>query len=98
MSQGVEWNCGCRGLAERIVSKEVPDTLLDKRLVTLDLPAMIAGSSIEVVRKKLKNVNEVHNAGNVLLFLDELHTIIGAGGAVMRQYIKAASCKKVSCI
>ncbi len=80
---GVGKTAVVEGLAERIVSKEVPDTLLDKRLVTLDLPAMIAGSKYrgEFEESIKKVINEVLNAGNVLLFLDELHTIIGAGGA-----------------
>ena len=80
---GVGKTAVVEGLAERIVSKEVPDTLLDKRLVTLDLPAMIAGSKYrgEFEERIKKVINEVLNAGNVLLFLDELHTIIGAGGA-----------------
>ena len=80
---GVGKTAVVEGLAERIVSKEVPDTLLDKRLVTLDLPAMIAGSKYrgEFEERIKKVINEVLNSGNVLLFLDELHTIIGAGGA-----------------
>ena len=80
---GVGKTAVVEGLAERIVSKEVPDTLFDKRLVTLDLPAMIAGSKYrgEFEERIKKVINEVLNAGNVLLFLDELHTIIGAGGA-----------------
>ena len=80
---GVGKTAVVEGLAERIISKEVPDTLLDKRLVTLDLPAMIAGSKYrgEFEERIKKVINEVLNAGNVLLFLDELHTIIGAGGA-----------------
>ena len=80
---GVGKTAVVEGLAERIVSKEVPDTLLDKRLVTLDLPAMIASSKYrgEFEERIKKVINEVLNAGNVLLFLDELHTIIGAGGA-----------------
>lgn len=80
---GVGKTAVVEGLAERIVSKEVPDTLFDKRLVTLDLPAMIAGSKYrgEFEERIKKVINEVLNAGNVLIFLDELHTIIGAGGA-----------------
>ena len=80
---GVGKTAVVEGLASRIISKEVPDTLLDKRLVTLDLPAMIAGSKYrgEFEERIKKVINEVVNAGNVLLFLDELHTIIGAGGA-----------------
>ena len=80
---GVGKTAVVEGLASRIISKEVPDTLLDKRLVTLDLPAMIAGSKYrgEFEERIKKVINEVVSAGNVLLFLDELHTIIGAGGA-----------------
>lgn len=71
------------GLAERIVAGEVPDTVKDKRVLTLDLSGMVAGSKYrgEFEERIKKVIKEVIEDGNVLLFLDELHTIIGAGGA-----------------
>ncbi len=71
------------GLAERIVSGEVPDTVKNKRVLTLDLSGMVAGSKYrgEFEERIKKVIKEVIEDGNVLLFLDELHTIIGAGGA-----------------
>ncbi|MFI3212028.1 MAG: ATP-dependent Clp protease ATP-binding subunit [Eubacteriales bacterium] len=71
------------GLAQRIVAGEVPDTVKDKRVLTLDLSAMIAGSKYrgEFEERIKKVMKEVIEDGNVLLFLDELHTLIGAGGA-----------------
>ncbi|MCR5520828.1 MAG: ATP-dependent Clp protease ATP-binding subunit [Lachnospiraceae bacterium] len=71
------------GLAQRIVSGDVPDTIKGHRLVTLDLSGMVAGSKYrgEFEERIKRVISEVINAGNVILFLDELHTIIGAGGA-----------------
>lgn len=71
------------GLAERIVAGEVPDTVKNKRVLTLDLSGMVAGSKYrgEFEERIKKVVKEVIEDGNVLLFLDELHTLIGAGGA-----------------
>ena len=71
------------GLAERIVAGEVPDTVKNKRVLTLDLSGMVAGSKYrgEFEERIKKVIKEVIEDGNVLLFLDELHTIIGAGGA-----------------
>lgn len=71
------------GLARRIVEGLVPETVQDKRVLTLDLSGMIAGSKYrgEFEERIKKVVKEVTEAGNILLFLDELHTIIGAGGA-----------------
>ena len=71
------------GLAQRIVAGEVPDTVKDKRLLTLDLSGMVAGSKYrgEFEERIKKVMKEVIEAGNVLLFLDEIHTLIGAGGA-----------------
>lgn len=71
------------GLARRIDEGSVPDTVKNKRVVTLDLSGMVAGSKYRgEFEERIKNVvREVIEAGNVLLFLDELHTIIGAGGA-----------------
>lgn len=80
---GVGKTAIAEGLAKRIVAGLVPDTVKDKRVVTLDLSGMVAGSKYrgefeERIKKVLKEVTE---AGNILLFIDELHTIIGAGGA-----------------
>lgn len=71
------------GLAERIASGKVPDTIRGKRLCILDLTAMVAGSKYRgEFEERIKNViEEVRQDGNILLFIDELHTIIGAGGA-----------------
>jgi len=71
------------GLADQIAKGLVPDSMKDKRIVTLDLSGMIAGSKYrgEFEDRMKKMVREVEAAGNVILFLDELHTIIGAGGA-----------------
>ncbi len=71
------------GLAQRIVDGAVPDTVADKRLLTLDLSAMVAGSKYrgEFEERIKRVINEVITEGNILLFMDEVHTIIGAGGA-----------------
>ena len=71
------------GLAQRIVAGEVPDTVKNKRVLTLDLSGMVAGSKYrgEFEERIKKVMKEVIDDGNVLLFLDELHTLIGAGGA-----------------
>ena len=71
------------GLADRIVAGDVPDTVKNKRVLTLDLSGMVAGSKYrgEFEERIKKVVKEVIEDGNVLLFLDELHTLIGAGGA-----------------
>lgn len=71
------------GLAQRIVMGLVPDTVADKRVVTLDLSGMVAGSKYrgEFEERIKKVIHEVTRAGNILLFIDEIHTIIGAGGA-----------------
>lgn len=80
---GVGKTAIAEGLALRIAEGNVPDVIKDKRVVTLDLSGMIAGSKYrgEFEERIKKVITEVRNAGNVLLFLDELHTIIGAGGA-----------------
>ncbi len=71
------------GIAERIVTGMVPDTVLGKRVVSLDLSGIVAGSKYrgEFEERIKKVISEVTKAGNVLLFIDEIHTIIGAGGA-----------------
>ncbi len=71
------------GLAQRIVAGDVPDTVKSKRVLTLDLSGMVAGSKYrgEFEERVKKVIREVTEDGNVLLFLDELHTLIGAGGA-----------------
>jgi len=80
---GVGKTAVVEGLAQRIVSGMVPDTVLDKRVVTLDLSGIVAGSKYrgEFEERIKKVLAEVMEAGNILLFIDELHTIIGAGGA-----------------
>lgn len=71
------------GIAERIAGGMVPDTVLGKRVVSLDLSGIVAGSKYrgEFEERIKKVLAEVAKAGNVLLFIDEIHTIIGAGGA-----------------
>ena len=71
------------GIAERIMGGMVPDTVLGKRVVSLDLSGIVAGSKYrgEFEERIKKVLAEVAKAGNVLLFIDEIHTIIGAGGA-----------------
>ena len=71
------------GLAQRIVEHEVPDLLHDRRVVVLDLAMMVAGTKYRgQFEERIKAVmNEVHRAKNILLFIDELHTLVGAGGA-----------------
>ncbi len=71
------------GLAQRIIAGEVPDILHDRRLVVLDLAMMVAGTKYRgQFEERIKAVmNEVRRAKNVILFIDELHTLVGAGGA-----------------
>ena len=71
------------GLARQIAEGLVPESMKDKRIMVLDLPGMIAGSKYrgEFEERMKKLIREVKTAGNIILFLDELHTIIGAGGA-----------------
>ncbi len=80
---GVGKTAVVEGLAQNIVSGMVPDSVLNKRVVTLDLSGMVAGSKYrgEFEERIKKVLAEVKKAGNILLFIDELHTIIGAGGA-----------------
>ena len=71
------------GLAQRIIACEVPDLLHDRRVVVLDLAMMVAGTKYRgQFEERIKAVmNEVRRAKNILLFIDELHTLVGAGGA-----------------
>ncbi|MDD3852666.1 MAG: ATP-dependent Clp protease ATP-binding subunit [Syntrophomonadaceae bacterium] len=71
------------GLAQRIVENQVPETLSNKRVVALDLSAMVAGTKYrgEFEDRLTKIVNEIKTAGDVIIFIDELHTIVGAGAA-----------------
>ena len=80
---GVGKTAVVEGLAMRIVAGQVPFTVREKRVLTLDLSGMVAGSKYrgEFEERIKKVVKEVIDDGNVILFLDELHTIIGAGGA-----------------
>lgn len=80
---GVGKTAIAEGLALRIVEGEVPDTVKGKEVMTLDLSGMVAGSKYrgEFEERIKRVIREVIQAGNVLLFLDELHTLIGAGGA-----------------
>ncbi len=80
---GVGKTAVVEGLAQRIVSGNVPYTVQDKRVLVLDLSGMVAGSKYrgEFEERIKKVIAEVIASGNVLLFLDELHTLIGAGGA-----------------
>lgn len=80
---GVGKTAIAEGLAQKIAEGNVPEILKDKRVVTLDLSAMVAGSKYRgEFEERLKNVmNEIKEDKNVILFIDEMHTIIGAGGA-----------------
>lgn len=80
---GVGKTAVVEGLAQKIVSGDVPEMIAGKRVMTLDLSGMVAGSKYrgEFEERIKKVISEVVADGNVLLFLDELHTIIGAGGA-----------------
>ncbi|MBN2132893.1 MAG: ATP-dependent Clp protease ATP-binding subunit, partial [Sedimentisphaerales bacterium] len=71
------------GLSQQIVNKQVPEILKDKRIVGLDLAMMVAGTKYRgQFEERIKAViNEVRRAANVILFVDELHTLVGAGGA-----------------
>ncbi|TDM39105.1 ATP-dependent Clp protease ATP-binding subunit [Macrococcoides goetzii] len=71
------------GLAQAIVHNEVPETLKDKRVMSLDMGTVVAGTKYrgEFEERLKKVMDEIHAAGNIILFIDELHTLIGAGGA-----------------
>ena len=80
---GVGKTAIAEGLAERIASGDVPEELLDKKILSLDLSGMVAGTKYRgEFEERIKNtLAEVKKAGNVILFIDELHTIVGAGSA-----------------
>ena len=80
---GVGKTAIAEGLALKIVEGNIPDTIKEKRVVTLDLSGMVAGSKYrgEFEERIKKVISEVISDGNVMLFIDEIHTIIGAGGA-----------------
>ncbi|MBB1555429.1 ATP-dependent Clp protease ATP-binding subunit [Candidatus Saccharibacteria bacterium] len=71
------------GLAQRIVREEVPDHLLDKRVIMLDMAAMIAGTKYrgEFEDRLKKVISEIKKQGNIIVFIDELHLLVGAGAA-----------------
>lgn len=80
---GVGKTAVVEGLAEKIVQGDVPEILKDKRVVTIDLSSMIAGAKYrgDFEERIKKALNEVKKAGDVILFIDEIHTIVGAGSA-----------------
>ncbi|MBC9785221.1 ATP-dependent Clp protease ATP-binding subunit [Heliobacterium chlorum] len=80
---GVGKTAIAEGLAQRIVDGKVPETLVGKRVVTLDLSSVVAGSKYrgEFEERLKKVMDEIRQAGNIVLFIDELHTLIGAGAA-----------------
>jgi ATP-dependent Clp protease ATP-binding subunit ClpC len=80
---GVGKTAIAEGLAQNIINGDVPETLLTQRVVTLDLPSLIAGTKYRgEFEERLRHVlKEIKKANNIILFIDELHTIIGAGGA-----------------
>ena len=80
---GVGKTAVVEGLAQMIALGDVPETIMDKRVMTLDLSGMVAGSKYrgEFEERIKKVISEVIDSGDVLLFIDEIHTIIGAGGA-----------------
>ncbi len=80
---GVGKSSVVEGLAQLIVEGEIPELLKDRRVVQLDLPGMLAGAKYRgEFEERLKNaMNEVRTAGNIILFIDEMHTLVGAGAA-----------------
>ena len=80
---GVGKTAVVEGLAEKIVSEDVPEMLKNKRVVTLDISSMVAGAKYrgDFEERIKKCLNEVKKAGDVILFIDEIHTIVGAGAA-----------------
>ncbi len=80
---GVGKTAVVEGLAEKIVSGDVPEVLKNKRVVTMDVTSMVAGAKYrgDFEERIKKSLNEVKKAGDVILFIDEIHTIVGAGAA-----------------
>lgn len=80
---GVGKTAIAEGLAQQIVNNEVPEILRDKRVMTLDMGTVVAGTKYrgEFEDRLKKVMEEIRQAGNIILFIDELHTLIGAGGA-----------------
>ncbi|WP_102336460.1 ATP-dependent protease ATP-binding subunit ClpC [Salimicrobium jeotgali] len=80
---GVGKTAVAEGLAQQIVENEVPEILRDKRVMTLDMGTVVAGTKYrgEFEDRLKKVMEEIRQAGNIILFIDELHTLIGAGGA-----------------
>ncbi len=80
---GVGKTAVAEGLAQKIASGDVPEILKNKKVITLDMSSMIAGAKYrgEFEERLKKAMEEIHKAGNIILFIDELHTIIGAGAA-----------------
>ncbi len=80
---GVGKTAIAEGLAQKIVTGNIPETLKERRVVTLDLSSMVAGAKYrgEFEERLKKTLDEIKKAGNVILFIDEMHTIVGAGAA-----------------
>lgn len=80
---GVGKTAVAEGLAQKIINNEIPETLRDKRVMTLDMGTVVAGTKYrgEFEDRLKKIMDEIRQAGNIILFIDELHTLIGAGGA-----------------
>lgn len=80
---GVGKTAIAEGLAQRIVNNEIPEILREKRVMTLDMGSVVAGTKYrgEFEDRLKKIMDEIRQAGNIVLFIDELHTLIGAGGA-----------------
>ena len=80
---GVGKTAIAEGLAQRIVAAKIPEILFDKRVVTLDMGAVVAGTKYrgEFEERLKKVIDEIRAAGNIILFIDEVHTLVGAGAA-----------------